>query len=1678
MTIQKCDKTNAGKGLSYKILVPEKDMKTLTMINAAMKKRGLNMAFTHALVVQWIECAGMGDTTQTNTFQLIIGTNLRQTKAVFIYKDRGMNMGHKMAFAETYYPVRIGYVCKDRKNATNSVVKTYPCSAATKDNTECIKKLEQPDQCDQNGNKTNAKNVNFVGFFTYDVSKPMGNGMTSPSPLACKTNTMMQHNITKLLRSISQTCPTSKELMPSYFEKVDAKAKGVDVDCYQKVWGVPVGTQGKEIWPVLRCCYASDDDKSGPVTSPVFSDGGLPINTMLLIRKKMRPNTTDVTKAVYNTSMAFKYCCGDCLSASRCKEFLMKFPITGSTNATKENASLATGDPHFTTIDGLQYTFNGHGEFLALQATKVNNASSEDNFFLQVGTKQRNASENATVFYKIVAQQQVLNNSASDSSSLVEFNVANGALDVYIDKVKTTNFSTIKQASINALSNSSYSVTFLKYTYTVVATLFPGGILSFQLILSGQTSGVTFKGLLGNNDGNPANDLKYRNGTQLNSATATESDIYDMGLSWCVNLGPEGSLFATPTNPPCLSRAQFTPFFSDSLDWTGKEALKQQAMQACKNSTPCMLDILATGSVQTGVSTYNTSRAFAQVQAVRANKPPVWPMNELIINVTKGVDFTYLLNAMDADNQTLNYSLTNQPSQGSMTIKNRNQLSWTGIPDLDGATINAFQVSASDGVTNVPLTVQIRFCKCHKTQGSCKWDTGTGDFSIVQCQCQAGYALPYCDLKADPCKESKCFPGVKCNATDPAVLSQNSSAPKYTCGSCPPGYNGDGVSCTDINECTGTNNCDKTNGVCTNTPGSYTCGCKTGYLQDSRKNCVDVDECKTQTPCDVKTSTCNNTMGSFVCVCMKGYYMLNGQCADIDECKTNQDNCNNATTMCSNNPGGFTCECKPGFRKEVAGANTCVQIDDCLNANCTQRCTDKLQGYDCSCNAGYVPVANEPWKCQAAAGATCSSAEVQASCVNGTCAKPNSTVVCTCKNTETLVNNICVDKNECTDGTAVCKATTSTCMDKVGGYTCNCKAGYRKDTDGYSCIDVDECKNGTASCDRSYGVCTNTEGSYSCDCQKGYKLEANNRCSDVDECAASNKGGCDANYGVCTNVPGTYKCECKPGFTGDGFTCSDVDECNAANGGCMHTCTNTVGSRTCACRKGFTLSSDGKTCTDDDECAKKTHNCKSDTYCTNIDGGFKCSCPSHEMLTSDGSTCVSKVQCADGHGCSFACSNNNGTQTCTCKSGYKLAADRKNCEDVDECAADTQKTLCPAANKVVCSNTVGAYECTCANPTYYKKDSDKMCSDKDECLNNPCKSPAKCVNKEMGYNCVCPSGYTTDAQGNCIDINECANSTLDKCQANTKAKCMNTVPNFYCKCDTGYKLNSDTYSCSDTDECLKNPCDPVGGTCTNTPGSYTCGCKAGYSAINSTHCQNLDECKGAHGCQQVCTDTPGSFRCSCQTGYTLGSDGKTCTAATACASGHGCSQLCAVVSGANVCSCYNNSYSLGSDKKTCNGVDECKATPSPCKGNVTCTDKTPGFTCACTNNFKLSPDKVSCVDRDGAWSDWTSYSACSKACGTGTKTRTRTCTNPTKQGNGNVCPGLASDSENCNNHSCPLTSFEMSFGAEVKYETTMTKEQNYDSIALQLCQRQIAGCVGRSFGLLINDLFIRNPSNL
>ena len=68
-------------------------------------------------------------------------------------------------------------------------------------------------------------------------------------------------------------------------------------------------------------------------------------------------------------------------------------------------------------------------------------------------------------------------------------------------------------------------------------------------------------------------------------------------------------------------------------------------------------------------------------------------------------------------------------------------------------------------------------------------------------------------------------------------------------------------------------------------------------------------------------------------------------------------------------------------------------------------------------------------------------------------------------------------------------------------------------------------------------------------------------------------------------------------------------------------------------------------------------------------------------------------------------------------------------------------------------------------------------------------------------------------------------------------------------------------------------------------------------------------------------------------------------------------------------------------------------------------------------------DVISVDGNWGAWSEWSSFAACSESCcgGIQNRTRTRVCDNPPPSGNGVTCPGPGTEDESqvCNEQTCP-----------------------------------------------------------
>ena len=120
-----------------------------------------------------------------------------------------------------------------------------------------------------------------------------------------------------------------------------------------------------------------------------------------------------------------------------------------------------------------------------------------------------------------------------------------------------------------------------------------------------------------------------------------------------------------------------------------------------------------------------------------------------------------------------------------------------------------------------------------------------------------------CSLDINECLLEK----TKCSSNAQCINTQGS----YSC-KCHDGYEGDGETCYDKNECTNDyrNPC-SFNEVCRNTDGSYTCSCKLGFREDG-KWCDDYDECLAGVYDCHQKAVCVNTPGSYRCSCSEGYH--------------------------------------------------------------------------------------------------------------------------------------------------------------------------------------------------------------------------------------------------------------------------------------------------------------------------------------------------------------------------------------------------------------------------------------------------------------------------------------------------------------------------------------------------------------------------------------------------------------------------------------------------------------------------------------------------------------------------------------------------------------------------------------------------------------------------------------
>ncbi|CAF4537768.1 unnamed protein product, partial [Rotaria socialis] len=361
-------------------------------------------------------------------------------------------------------------------------------------------------------------------------------------------------------------------------------------------------------------------------------------------------------------------------------------------------------------------------------------------------------------------------------------------------------------------------------------------------------------------------------------------------------------------------------------------------------------------------------------------------------------------------------------------------------------------------------------------------------------------------------------------------------------------------------------------------------------------------------------------------------------------------------------------------------------------------------------------------------------------------------------------------------------------LSKGQSFTCNgsCASGFSS-TNNYTCDDINECAQNSTLCGSS-GTCVNTLGGYSCNCSSGYRFDSST-CVQIDLCRAPNVNGvfnvqCNDSQ-VCNYTNGTYSCDCSPVFNVNGtcqynasYCSNDTCQYNGSvsclhgtintNGTCVPWCSSTcpgfcelTNNRAYQCNcwntPGFQLSSDGTRCLSCNGTNSYGYNCSQQCACaygtcnpaaTSANGS--CSCQS----MYGGLFCSKLIDiCATNNPCNTAtqdCTTDptTGNATCSCKSGYQ--SNGTNCTDIDECTSELSSC---AVDVSYCVNTVGSYNCSCL----------------------------------PGYQLV---------NGSCTSIDQC-NATAGLCSIYTNTYCVSTPGSYQCRCNDQYGLGgnpSQTYA--------------------------------------------------------------------------------------------------------------------------------------------------------------------------------------------------------------------------------------------------------------------------------------------
>uniref|UniRef100_A0A5F9D5W0 Sushi domain containing 2 n=1 Tax=Oryctolagus cuniculus TaxID=9986 RepID=A0A5F9D5W0_RABIT len=351
-----------------------------------------------------------------------------------------------------------------------------------------------------------------------------------------------------------------------------------------------------------QCCYTKDgsqlltaDSTSGSTPDRGHDWGSPPY--------RRPPRVPGMSHWVYDV-ISFYYCC---LWAPECPRYMQRRPSSDCHTYRPPRLASAFGDPHFVTFDGTNFTFNGRGEYVLLEASLTDlrvQARAQPGISAN-GTRDRGTGLTAVAVQE--GNSDVVEVRLADGSGVLEVllnqEVLSFAEQSWMDlKGMFLSVATSDKASIMLASGAGLEVG-VQGPFLSVAVLLPEKFLTHT------------RGLLGTLNNNPMDDFTLRSGEVL-PPNPSAQQLFQFGADWAVNnassLLTYDSWFLVynflyrPKHDP-----DFRPLFPNETSLNPSQA--EEVARVCGDDPFCSFDVLATGSLSVG----NATRAAHQLHQFR-----------------------------------------------------------------------------------------------------------------------------------------------------------------------------------------------------------------------------------------------------------------------------------------------------------------------------------------------------------------------------------------------------------------------------------------------------------------------------------------------------------------------------------------------------------------------------------------------------------------------------------------------------------------------------------------------------------------------------------------------------------------------------------------------------------------------------------------------------------------------------------------------------------------------------------------------------------------------------------------------------------------------------------------------------------------------------------------------------